>query len=259
VWVVNSGDRTVSRIDPSTRAVSRTIPVEGNAIAVAADSSGAWVASAFTRPNRTQLTVSQIDTQFYDVSVKDTIDVGVGPVPRLPAAVALRGRAVWSAFGGTLGRFVPPAARADAQLDVAVIALATSAEGVWVAGGAPEARTLELINPQTMGPAGPRAAIGDGAPIAAGAGAVWVTSSAADTVTRFDPHTLTALATIPLPPGSFPVDVAYGEDAVWVANRLAATVSRIDPEQNKVVATIRVGGDPEGIAAGEDAVWVTVQ
>jgi YVTN family beta-propeller protein len=180
-------------------------------------------------------------------------------------AVALGSDSVWFAGGDRVARFDPADSITSARVNLAFTAghLATGAGSLWVASGADVGSedtygTLARVSPETNTLAG-TTRIGGGASVDAGFGAVWVTSTSGDTVTRVDPQTLTPIATIHLPLGSFPTDIAVGEDAVWVVNRLTATVSRIDPQTNVVVATVRVGGHPEGIAAGEGHVWVTVQ
>jgi YVTN family beta-propeller protein len=251
VWVVNDEDHTVSRIDPATNIVTRTIPVMGRFIAVAAGRDATWVVAR---------RLSRIDTQFYDVT----------PFARLNSeafspVIALQGTSPWVADISRLARFTSTGARASPPLplDFAPNDLAVGAGSIWLTGGfvgAPAEGTtlLSRVNPQTMSVAA-TAPIGDGASVVVGFGGVWVASASRDSVTRLDPETLTSIATIPLPAGSFPTDIATGEDAVWVVNRIAATVSRIDPDTNQLVNMIHVGGHPEGIAVGEGAVWVTIQ
>jgi YVTN family beta-propeller protein len=43
-----------------------------------------------------------------------------------------------------------------------------------------------------------------------------------------------------------------------VANESEGTVSRIDPATNTVIATIPIGGAPQGIAVSGTTVWVAV-
>jgi YVTN family beta-propeller protein len=90
--------------------------------------------------------------------------------------------------------------------------------------------------------------------IAAGAGAVWVASEEAGTVTRINPRTRAVVKAIHV--GNGPSAVAVGEGAVWAVNRPDGTVSRIDPRTNAVTWALDVGGDPAAIAAGEGGVWV---
>jgi YVTN family beta-propeller protein len=90
--------------------------------------------------------------------------------------------------------------------------------------------------------------------IAAGAGAVWVTSAAEDTVQRLDPGANRVAATIPA--GDAPTSVAAGV-AVWIANTQDGTVWRLDPS-GSVVAKLRVFGHPAGLSVGDGLVWVSV-
>jgi YVTN family beta-propeller protein len=63
----------------------------------------------------------------------------------------------------------------------------------------------------------------------------------------------------PVAVGDGPVDVAVGEDALWVANSLGRSVTKIDPATGKVVATIKLGNEPQRVAADAGKVWVTVR
>jgi YVTN family beta-propeller protein len=91
--------------------------------------------------------------------------------------------------------------------------------------------------------------------IATGAGGVWITDDADNTVTRLDPSSENAvIGTISV--GQGPTAVAVGAGAVWVANTQDDTVSRIDPRTATVTDTIPVGRRPTGVAVGQGAVWV---
>jgi len=90
--------------------------------------------------------------------------------------------------------------------------------------------------------------------IAAGGGALWITSADEHTVSRVEPDTGGVRQTIRVGNGSSAV--AADDRGVWVANSLDGTVSRIDPGTNTVVQTIRVGGGPVAVAIGSRTVWV---
>ena len=105
--------------------------------------------------------------------------------------------------------------------------------------------------------------------IAAGEGAVWVTSFWEGTVTRIDPISTTVVQTISLELPSpvcdscsgatdfLPSDIAVGEGAVWVDTGRGA-LARIDPATNDVTTTIQLPGDTTGgLAVDGGAVWVT--
>ena len=56
--------------------------------------------------------------------------------------------------------------------------------------------------------------------------------------------------------GSAPYALAFGGGSVWVSNEGSGTVSRIASRRNRVLKTIRVGGQPNGIAFAFRKVWV---
>ena len=90
--------------------------------------------------------------------------------------------------------------------------------------------------------------------IAAGAGALWVASEEAGTVTRVDPRSSAVVASIPV--GNAPTALAVGDGAVWVVSRNEGTLSRVDPDTNATSGSVRVGTDLTDVAVGEGAVWV---
>ena len=91
--------------------------------------------------------------------------------------------------------------------------------------------------------------------VAVGAGGVWVTNTAGNSVSRIDPRSNAVVQTIPV--GSGPEGVAVGDGFVWVANSLSGSVWKIDPGTNGVVQRIAVGTQPTGVAFGLGGIWVT--
>jgi YVTN family beta-propeller protein len=91
--------------------------------------------------------------------------------------------------------------------------------------------------------------------VAAGDGAIWVTSSDTNSISRIDANSHQLRQTIQV--GDGPSGLAVGAGDVWVANSLAGTVSRIDQAANRLMQTIPVGNNPTAVAFGEGAVWVT--
>jgi streptogramin lyase len=94
--------------------------------------------------------------------------------------------------------------------------------------------------------------------VVAGFGAVWVASSATDTVFRIDPARNEVVARIAVGPS--PKFMTIGSDALWVQNRGDGSVSRIDPIANREVVRIEAHAPTEwgDIAAGEGAIWLSV-
>ena len=89
--------------------------------------------------------------------------------------------------------------------------------------------------------------------VAAGFGALWVTSEVDRTLARID---LRTAARTEIDLGANPTAVATGADAVWVTSEEGGVVFRIEPRLREVTDTIGVGNGPVAVAVGEGAVWV---
>jgi peptide/nickel transport system substrate-binding protein len=138
VWVTNSSDGTLSRIDAVTGHVTRTIPLGGDPTGVAAGFGAVWISDAANGR------VLQIDPQTNQEIA--SIDVGTGPT-----AIAVGDGSVWVAnsLDGNVSRINPQTSQVAATLPVGdqPDAIAASVGGVWVAnefGG-----TLVRIDPTT--------------------------------------------------------------------------------------------------------------
>jgi YVTN family beta-propeller protein len=270
VWVVNSEDNTVARIDARRRVVLRTIPLPGPSSGIAADENGAWV--VYVRTSRGAEAGSAgaafLDSRFNDV----TRTVVLNRVFAGGDAIAVGAGSVWAADSGFVTRIDPATGKI-----LALIPDGSSVNGVAVGDGAVWALGFPgvvRIDPATNAIVAriPVAQNVNGGPsptaLTVGDGAVWVanrftrnglnfTSGKRGTVSRIDPETNAVVATIPV--GHEPFGIAADGGAVWVANRTDFTVSRIDPRTNAVTVTIALGNRPAGVAAGDGAVWVTVE
>jgi ABC-type multidrug transport system fused ATPase/permease subunit/streptogramin lyase len=98
--------------------------------------------------------------------------------------------------------------------------------------------------------------------VAAGPGALWVTSTAPAALTRIDLDT-GARADVRLPDG-MPVSVIAGEDDVWVGLRRAsspegqgAAVLRIDARTARLLQIVPVAGGVHSLALDGGTLWVT--
>jgi virginiamycin B lyase len=246
VWVLNSNEQTVSRIDPTTRAVVRTIGTGPGPSDLAVGDGAVWVSSS-TRA------LTKIDPDSGVTERTTTIPLAAkNPLAFSgPSSVATGPGRVWATATSTVARIEPTPARQFAITDVGCCNGIALGEGaVWVTSNAGVVR----IDPGTG--AETSIELPFSSPyIVAGAGAVWVTDQQHDSVWQIDPRTKRVVRTIQV--GNNPAGVAAGARSVWVASG-DGTVSRIDPSSGRVVATITVGGTPEGIAVGEGAVWVTV-
>jgi len=123
LWVTNSADGTVTRIDPTTLLV-RTIPVGHGPVAVVVNPAGVWVANAGDN------TVVRVDPGTN--AVAGTTPVGDGPTAVLAAPAA-----VWVANGrdGTVMRLDARTGKVDKTIHLggAPTAFAFAAARVWVA------------------------------------------------------------------------------------------------------------------------------
>lgn len=240
IWVPNTGDGTVSEIDPKTNAVIRTIRI-GDA------------AAFYRRRCEAQGSVHAFMGPTYTVRRCD-----------LPSAVATGSGFVWATQND---------ARAIVALDprdghrvrtISVGAmpfeLAAGDGAVWMTSYQDE--TVERIDPRTMAVVASITLFGQGpAGLAVAADAVWVTNSRGGTVLRIDPTTNSVVATIRMPCpvscpyGPVPLAIAAEQDSIWVRNEGIATLTRIDPKTNTVVSSVDV--DPFYGRDGVDAIAIT--
>ena len=250
VWIGNLDDRTLTRIDPSTRTQAANVPLDNRTpTGLAATPTAVWVAHGILG------SISKVDPQYNLAGAPVSVTQGSNE----GGSVTKGGGSVWAVFGNsTLVRIDPSTTRVSgpgyAGSGPSGVVYAEGA--VWVSNSG-EA-TVDRFNPATFtvepvgtSPVGPQPSS-----IAYGEGALWVTNTGDDTVTRLDPA-LGSTATIDV--GSRPSAVTVGGGAVWVANSGDGTISRIDPVTKKVVNTIHTGNWPAGLAAQGGFLWVTVQ
>jgi YVTN family beta-propeller protein len=246
---VTVAPNSLAIIDPGSNKVVGSVPnVGAGPASIAFGSNSLWVA------NLDDQTVSRIDpvsrsvTRVYPVSDTPTgLAVGAGSVwvvgadPTNPSVSVRRidPRFGTVALATQIGNVVPGGPGFAATLKKTVWIAPSS--GLLSRLDATTGRRVRKIDPNA-GPAG----------LALGAGAVWVTDSDANTVTRVDS---TGLLT-PIPVGRGPAAIAVGEGGVWVVDSLDDTVVRIDPGTRAVTTSIPVGRAPTGVAVGAGSVWV---
>jgi YVTN family beta-propeller protein len=175
------------------------------------------------------------------------------------ASIAVGGGAVWFVCATSLAR-IDPASNDPLPLRY----LGPVPRGIAVGLGAvwvsnSGQNTVSRINLQTRQLTHTLTVAGDPRGLAVGEGAVWVVAFRDDQVSRLAARPGESITTESIHVGDGPIDVAVGAGGVWVANSRDGTVSRIDPRTRKVVATIRLGNSPRGIAISANNVWVTVQ
>jgi YVTN family beta-propeller protein len=250
VWVGNLDDSTLWRINPKTREVERTIPMQHVFPSdIAAGEGGVWVADG---PDNAVIRVSP--------DANDVVEkIGTNRCNGYGAAIAVGEGAVWFVCSIGIAQIDPGSNNAHRwrYLGLAPRAITVGLGAVWVSNAD---NTVSRIRPRTH-QVETLTVADDPRGLDTGYGAVWVSAFGADAISRLAaaPEEGSRIGSESIRVGDGPVDVAVGSGGVWVANSRDGTVSRIDPRSNKVIATIRIGSSPQGIAVGAGAVWVSVQ
>jgi len=249
LWVANSEDDTVSRIDPETREVEATIGVPSPVdLAVGADA--IWVASGIAG------TVSRIDPESNDVVA--TIDLRTSDPfdPRTVQGIATGAGSIWAAVSGReLVRIDPNQDRVVGSIDIGSDQLAATAGhgALWVVTTRGQLLRIE----PTTGAVTTRLSVGspgsfpndvvaadDG--ILALVGDIWLVDPDS---TRLD-RTLTL--------GNYVTAVADEPGpGLWAATYEGA-LARLDPDLEEAPVRVQLGSQPTAIAIASGAVWVAI-
>jgi YVTN family beta-propeller protein len=243
VWVANTGDGTVSRIDPRHDRVIQTIKVGASPNAITVTGDDVWVTNAGAG------TVSRVNA--LTNTEADVIHVG-----NLPTAIASGPAGVWVANGGddTIQRIDPVTGETGVPIPVGgnPDGIAVGDATVWVANS--QDGTVSPVDVATRSP---------GSPISVGAGpkgmaltpdALWVANALDLTVSRIDLASGHVVQTVPV--GDGPNSVVAEPGAVWVSNEFDGTVTRIDPDTGKATRRSATGSSPRGMAMIGSSPWV---
>ena len=259
VWTLNTGDGTISRLDVSTRHLSRTLPAGYGASDIAFSDGRIWVADANADVARALDSAGRTD---------GVVRLGIPHAHRRSgsdAAVALaaRGNEVWAAGGDGLTTVVINATvkkvvrriegqRAmDADASPAGPDIAIGRAGVWATPGTDELLELGGVARAVVQLGG---FDGDQGITSVAVGPeVWATG--AGVVWRVRPTPAQPQGTFDV--GQRPTGIALGAGSVWTANSVDGTVTRIDLRQG-TTTTIDVGGTPNDLIVAHGLVWVTV-
>ena len=240
VWIPNTGDGTVSRIDPGSNHVVATIRI-GDA------------AAFYKTVCEPYGSVHSFMVTTFHIRRCD-----------LPSVVAAGSDSVWVAKNDTneVVRVDPAANRIAARVATGVVpfGLLVTPAAVWVTSYDDDAivrvdptsdRVMATIRVPGRGPTG----------IVEADGALWVANSRGGSVSRIDPVTNQVTATISITcrgqclGGPVPLPVVAAANQVWTRNEGDGTVTRIDPRTNQVAGTIDV--DTFYGRDGQDAIAVT--
>lgn len=245
LWVANTGDDTVSRIDPDTRSVVQTIEVGNWPGGLATGFGSVWVANSGER------TVSRINAA--SNRVVQSITVGNGAT-----AVATGAGAVWvtNAIDGSLSRIDPVMGTVTGVSPVGASpgGIAATDAAVWIADSSVGA--VIRVDPLSGRPVA-SIGVGNGArAIAIANGDVWVANTLDGTVSRIDPKANRVTATIEV--GEGPSGIVGSADSVWVASSVDGAVYHINPVTN-VPNRIAVGSSPQALAVANGQLWFSAR
>jgi YVTN family beta-propeller protein len=240
VWINDSVNGTLLRVDPAKRVVVDRIHVGSHPAGVTSGAGAIWVA------NSEDGTVSQVNPETDEVVA--ILRVGNGPT-----SVAFGAGKVWvlNVIDATLTAITPATGRRTTiPLGQNPTRLAFGLDAVWVTSS--EAGVLLRLDPRTKSIVS-AIPVGNGpVGVAAGHGAVWVANPPDRTVSRVDPAS-GSVSKIALPGG--PVELAMAGAQLWASNTLDGTVSVIDAGKSHVLRTLTTGGNPTVLAASGSRVW----
>jgi streptogramin lyase/predicted Ser/Thr protein kinase len=248
VWVANTGEETVSRIDPrSSKPVGPAIAVGEDPGAVAVGAGSVWVA------NFGDGTVTRIDPRS-NRPVGRPIAVGRGPTDlvvgrgRVWVATEVEGVVTIDARTGRL-RGAPIRVRSGGSL-------ALAGDILWIADQLDG--TLRAVNTRTRAVLGDPVPIGDSPmDLAAGPNELLVSVAGERAIKRVAFGSGgRGIRTIRI--GGRPEFLALRQGVLWVTDRDSESVVPLDVGSGGAVGDpIRVGEEPAGIAIASGRVWVT--
>ncbi len=229
VWIPNTGDGTVSKIDPALNRTVATFRV-GDAYPFYQRVCRRCDLPSSVATGNGLLWVTKNDTnEILALDPKDGRQVASIPIGVVPFELRANDQALWvTSYDDNVVVRIDVRSRTVVQ----TIAKLGGPSGLWLDGDT-----------------------------------VWVAISRAATVARIDARTNQVVATIPVPcsqscwstPTPLPVAVANG--AVWVRNEGIGTLSKIDPATNTVAATVDVNGfngrsGQDAIAVSPTGIWL---
>jgi YVTN family beta-propeller protein len=244
VWVTNSTDGSVSRID-RRRTVSIPIAVGSSPSGVAVGLGAVWVA------NSGDSTVSRIDPA---TSRTETIPVRPGPT-----GIVVAYGSVWitNALDASVTEIDPDTNRVAHVVPVGAgpTGIAAGAGYLWVTNQGDD--TVTHFDPETYVRDSP-IPVGSGpVGIAVSNGAAWVANNLEGSLSRIDVEDFGVTArTLDADGGAYGVAARNGN--VWVSNEHAGTLMRVTAAKNfRLAATIPLHGAPLGLAYVGDDLWFT--
>ena len=259
VWLLNADDRTISRIDPKTRAKMGHVESPSGVTDIAAGAGALWVGTGEGQGGNWTDTVHRFDAATSRLTHTETLPEGLSGGDRFYlnsgfTQMAVGAGGVWVTGGGGVARLDPRTGALVATVDADASRIAAGREGVWYISVF-DAGAVTRINPR-KNRTGRVIDVGDAglSGIAVGAGSVWVTAEREGFVFRITPGANTTIT--PIDVGTGVNYIAYGAGSVWAASYVTGTLSRIDPRTNAVVAETPIGA-VQSLAAGAGSAWAS--
>lgn len=254
LWVSNTADATVSRIDTVTNQVVATIPVGSSTNhppMISAFGNQIWVLNPQDR------TLMRIDPATNTIATTFAIDTGTLPVTD-PQRLAVGDGAIW--VTDTLNHQV---ARIDPQTQTVVAlvpdinlahSIGATADAVWVASvGREEIVRIDPATNQIAARIDLKGYFFDAVYVIGSD--VWASDPAH--VVRIDPATNQPDTTITLPPEAY-LDygrlIGVGDGSVWIVANPVLTLYRIDIASQTVTPLFRAPGF--GVTYGDGSLWL---
>jgi DNA-binding beta-propeller fold protein YncE len=259
VWVMNSAEGTLSRIDPAAERAT-TIHLHGQTAGMTSDGTDVWVTHGGSTLSRLDGATGNIISSFRlaDRPLFELRDAGF---------LAARGGSVWVTIPDLDAAQAPQRlwridATTGAVLDRSLIGgnpgpPAVDGRYAWI----PSLINMDLerIDLGT----GHRVTVrGLTKPyaVATGGGSTWVGSNVPAEVERVDPDSTEVLARVPVDEGVR--GIAYAAGAVWATTR--GGLHRIDPSGAELTMTVPLGTyeidtGPTGIGFADGSIWVSIE
>jgi YVTN family beta-propeller protein len=240
VWVLNSREQTISRIDPVTRNVVRSFASPPGTVDLTFGAGSLWITTSDNRLARVDPLVNQVaQTSVLSRSSAEG------------SWVASDNNDVWASAPHEVVRVAPvPPRTVHVRNFPCCSAIAIGAGALW----ATDPQGLERVDPGT-GETTHIALPFFSKVLAVGDGAVWVPDEEADTVWQIDSHTNQVIRTIPV--GGHPTGVAVDADGVWVTTANGRLVE-LDASGSRIRRSLPLGGTPSAVAVGAGFIWVTI-
>ena len=248
MWVGDARDGTITRVDPETRKVVKTIGIGAPVVDLAVGLGAVWAATGGFGE------VVRIDPDVGAATQRIPLGDPEDPVvPSVPSVGVGDGR-VWAGVPAGLAQIDARSGDVVDTVDLdstQALQIAVGDGAVWVTTIANRAKRVEASSGR---PTAEFYAGGWVYPVALGGGATWVGGLRG--LAKLNPDTgaaLSSTAQVTLVTG-----IAYGEGSLWLTNGDTADVVRLDAATGAVQATIPMGGRGDDLVVDGGLVWVVV-